>query len=288
MIIVTEETENIFIRALDVGDPKNNDQRCVYLKTSALQDFDQNKTIDFIHDNVDDQSGSIFVCDDNDIFILARGLGAPFVKILETFLLPTPASQPAQFSGLAALFEVRVDRHKILKIVERKLEAKKEQERKKCQEQEKNNHAKNKQAILNQEIPKNLIDSLSQRRTERQETEILVVEDDPFSQKLITNALPDTFNISLAEDGENAIAQYFTKAPDVLFLDIGLPDIDGHDVLAKILEYDPGAFVIMLSGKGDKDNIMKAIENGAKGFVGKPFTREKLFQYIEKSPTFKS
>jgi len=40
----------------------------------------------------------------------------------------------------------------------------------------------------------------------------------------------------------------------------------------------------MFSGKGDRDNIMKAVEMGAKGFVGKPFTREKLFQYIEKSP----
>ena len=40
----------------------------------------------------------------------------------------------------------------------------------------------------------------------------------------------------------------------------------------------------MFSGNGDRDNVLKAIELGAKGFVGKPFTKDKLFQYIEKSP----
>ena len=78
--------------------------------------------------------------------------------------------------------------------------------------------------------------------------------------------------------------QYVTHAPDVLFLDIELPDITGHDVLQKVLEMDPDAFVIMLSGNGNKENIFKAMKTGAKGFVGKPFTKDKLLQYILKCP----
>ena len=77
---------------------------------------------------------------------------------------------------------------------------------------------------------------------------------------------------------------YVNKAPDVLFLDIGLPDINGHEVLEKLFKLDPDAYVVMFSGNGDKENIMKAVELGAKGFVGKPFSQEKLLQYIQKSP----
>ena len=77
---------------------------------------------------------------------------------------------------------------------------------------------------------------------------------------------------------------YVNKAPDVLFLDIGLPDINGHDVLERLFKLDPQAYVVMFSGNGDRENVLKAVELGAKGFVGKPFTQEKLIQYIEKSP----
>ncbi len=283
MIIITENTERTLIETLDINKPQNNDQRCVYLRTSELGPYNLEEITSFIYNNIDDQQGSIFVCEDKDIFILARGLGAPFIKLLENTLLP-PTSQPAHSFKLATLSEVRVARHKILKIVEAKLKIIQTQKKKEQQEQEKNRHAKNRKAVLDQPIAATLIETLTQRRKERETNEILVVEDDPFSRKLILNAFPDTYNVSLAEDGQNAIAQYFIKAPDVLFLDIGLPDIDGHDVLEKVLKHDPQAFIIMLSGKGDKENIMKAIQNGAKGFVGKPFTRDKLFQYIEKSP----
>ena len=85
-------------------------------------------------------------------------------------------------------------------------------------------------------------------------------------------------------DGQGALMGYVNKAPDVLFLDIGLPDIDGHAVLEKIFKLDPDAYVVMFSGNKDRDNVMKAVELGAKGFVGKPFTSEKLLQYIQKSP----
>ena len=77
---------------------------------------------------------------------------------------------------------------------------------------------------------------------------------------------------------------YVNKAPAVRFLDIGLPDIDGHTVLKKVFEIDPDAYVVMFSGNGDKENVMKAVKTGAKGFVGKPFTKDKLYQYIDKSP----
>ncbi len=284
MIIITEETEKKLLQALDTNELENNDRRCLYIKSSELKEFDFDKTITFINDNIDDQRATIFICDDGDIFIIARDVGAAFSKMLERFISPTTLTQPARSFGFVDLFEIRVDRYKILNMVEEKLIIKDKIQARQCQEQVELKAQENRQEILDMPAPEKLIKTLAKRRDDRLDTEILIVEDDLFSQVLVKKSLTGTGNISIAKDGRSAIAQYLNKAPDILFLDIGLPDINGHDVLEKILKYDPQAFVIMLSGKGDKDNIMKAMKSGAKGFVGKPFTRDKLFQYIEKSP----
>jgi len=139
-------------------------------------------------------------------------------------------------------------------------------------------------ASIFESINHDLIQSLQKRRSSRKSLEVMIVEDDPFSQKLVSNILNDHYSVHVTSDGYGALMSYVNFAPDVLFLDIGLPDIDGHEVLEKIFIIDPNAYVVMLSGNGDKENIMKAVTSGAKGFVGKPFTQEKLFQYIEKSP----
>ncbi|PCI55540.1 MAG: hypothetical protein COB36_07940 [Alphaproteobacteria bacterium] len=284
MIVTIEKAEEKFLDVLDVPTIEKEDRRCIHLRTSGLAGFEKNQTINFIHDNIDDQNGGVFVCEDGDFLITARCIGAPFVKILQNFIITHLKPRPAQTFELATLFEVKVDRSKIIKIVEEKLKTKQIKENAEREKQARIQAQKNRKIIIDTPIPDTLVDSLSQRRKDRKETEILVVEDDSFSRALVKKSLAEVGNISIAEDGRTALTQYFKKAPDILFLDIGLPDIDGHDVLAKILEHDPHAFIIMLSGKGDKDNIMKAIQNGAKGFVGKPFTREKLSQYIQKSP----
>lgn len=284
MIVTKENAEERLIHSLHIVTERKEDRRCVHLQISGLAEFNENEIIDFIHENIEDQSADIFICNDNDLFITARGIGSPFINIFKNFMLTHLKLRPAQSFELATLFEVRVDRQKIIKIIENKLSAQKNKDKDQREEQEKIRTEKRRQKIMDMPISNTLVETLPQRRKNRVETEILIVEDDPFSRVLIKKSLEGFGNASIAEDGRMALAQYFKTAPDILFLDIGLPDINGHDVLAKILKHDPHAFIIMLSGKGDKDNIMKTIQNGAKGFVGKPFTREKLAQYIQKSP----
>ena len=95
------------------------------------------------------------------------------------------------------------------------------------------------------------------------------------------------YKVYATQDGQGAVLNYLNKAPDVVFLDIDLPDMSGHDVLSKIFALDPEAYIIMFSGNGDRGNVLKAIERGAKGFVGKPFSQDKLTHYIQKSPFVK-
>ncbi len=76
---------------------------------------------------------------------------------------------------------------------------------------------------------------------------------------------------------------YLLYAPDVVFLDNGLPDASGFDVLKQILLCDPDAFVVIFSSDDYPENITKARNEGAVGFVGKPFRKEQLQEYIHGS-----
>lgn len=118
------------------------------------------------------------------------------------------------------------------------------------------------------------------QRAERKDVHIMLVEDDAFTLQLVTNVLKDYTTIR-AMDGFDAVETYMLNAPDVVFLDIGLPTLSGHEVLAKILAFDPDAFVVMLSGNSYMEDVSKAMKAGAKGFVAKPFPKEKLLNYVD-------
>lgn len=124
------------------------------------------------------------------------------------------------------------------------------------------------------------------RRFERSRNCVLIVEDDPLSVFIAKKAVEPDCMTFVAEDGTNACEAYEKYAPDVVFLDIGLPDISGHEVLQKILVIDPTAYVVMLSANSTRSDIMRAMQIGAKGFIGKPFSKSKLLQYIAQAPTY--
>ncbi len=230
---------------------------------------------------IDDTKARFYICHDGDVFVIARTLTPKHREKISAHLAPTLS--PARNFGLADLFEVKVHWPKLKALAERKLEKLHGIEIEFISPKNENLEKVSRQQTFNS-IDRDLISSLGMRREMRGKTEIMIVEDDIFSQKLVSNALETKYDLSISGDGQGAILTYAKKAPDVLFLDIGLPDIDGHQVLEKIFQMDPKAYVVMFSGNGDQQNIMRAMQLGAKGFVGKPFTQEKLFQYIEKSP----
>lgn len=123
------------------------------------------------------------------------------------------------------------------------------------------------------------------RRSQRSQPHIMIIEDDEFTCKLVENVLQKQYEITALHTTESALLSYVNIAPNILFLDINLPDVTGHDLLRRIIGLDPDAYVVMLSGNSDRENIMQALSLGAKGFIAKPFTRDKIIQYIERCPT---
>lgn len=128
---------------------------------------------------------------------------------------------------------------------------------------------------------------IEQERVGRQYDVVMVVEDDLFSRNIATGALKNKFKVVEVVDGGKAVQEYLSHSPDIVFLDIHLPNKKGYQILEEIMELDPKAYVVMLSADAAKDSVTKCVHNGAKGFVAKPFRGEKLFDYVRKCPTIR-
>ena len=120
-------------------------------------------------------------------------------------------------------------------------------------------------------------------RNVRQPQHVLIVEDDPLTRRLVTGAFKENYALITAQNAQEALACYLLHAPDIVLLDIHLPDADGFSVLRQILASDPDAYVVMFSGNSYLDNVTAALSQGAAGFIAKPFKKERLRHYIEDS-----
>ncbi len=120
-------------------------------------------------------------------------------------------------------------------------------------------------------------------RRSRMPQHILVVEDDAMTRRLVAGAFKEHYAMISAANAQEAVMNYLLHAPDIVFLDIGLPDSSGFDVLRQIMRHDAQAYIVMFSANSYLDNITHALSHGASGFVAKPFKKEKLQHYIRES-----
>lgn len=113
---------------------------------------------------------------------------------------------------------------------------------------------------------------------------ILVVDDAFFMRKMVQTHLNkagyDTF--VEAEDGAQAVAMYQEKKPDLVIMDITMPNMDGIEALRQIKTNDPAAKIVMCSAMGQESMVMEAIKLGALDFIVKPFKQERIVQTVSK------
>lgn len=120
------------------------------------------------------------------------------------------------------------------------------------------------------------------QRPLRKQPSILIVEDQLFSRKLLTGMLESEFKVTAVSHAETGLGAYLSLAPDILFLDIELPDANGHDLAATIRRFDPTAFIVMVTANQYAEDVARARENGAKAYIGKPYSRQKIMEAIHK------
>jgi two-component system KDP operon response regulator KdpE len=109
---------------------------------------------------------------------------------------------------------------------------------------------------------------------------ILVVDDEPQIHRFLTPALTAAgYSPLRAERGEEALRIAASQAPDLILLDLGLPDMDGHEVLRRLREFS-AIPVIILSARDREAEKIAALDNGADDYVEKPFALGELMARI--------
>ncbi len=126
---------------------------------------------------------------------------------------------------------------------------------------------------------------LSDLRCARPEKIILVADDDLYMRLLIKKGCGDGFTVYEIADGKNVLKAYDMYMPNIIFLDTHMPNMNGASILRDILARDPKAYIVVLGGDGPRGNPEPSAQQGIKGFLTKPYTSEKLLDYIRKCPT---
>ena len=113
---------------------------------------------------------------------------------------------------------------------------------------------------------------------------ILISDDAAFMRMMIKDILTKNgYNVvGEAENGAKAVEKYNELKPDLVLMDITLPDMDGIQALKKIKENDSSALVIMCSAMGQQAMVIESIQAGAKDFIVKPFQAERVLEAVKK------
>lgn len=101
---------------------------------------------------------------------------------------------------------------------------------------------------------------------------IYAVEDDEGIGELYQGALEDDYDVEVFPDGKSFLAAFSSHKPDLVILDIMLPDMDGYSILVRIRENDEKLPVIVVSAKGDELSLVKGLNKGADDYIVKPFS----------------
>ncbi len=114
---------------------------------------------------------------------------------------------------------------------------------------------------------------------------VLVVDDAAFMRAMLREALTNSgFQVvAEASNGEEAVARYEESKPDVVTMDITMPQMDGVQAVREILRRDPSARVVMVSAMGQQALVVEAIQAGARDFVVKPFDQARLVEAIRRA-----
>ena len=116
------------------------------------------------------------------------------------------------------------------------------------------------------------------------EKNILICDDAAFMRMMIKDILTKNgYNIvGEAENGAKAVEKYAELKPDLVLMDITMPEMDGIEALKKIKAADANASIIMCSAMGQQAMVIESIQSGAKDFIVKPFQADRVLEAVQK------
>ena len=116
------------------------------------------------------------------------------------------------------------------------------------------------------------------------EVQVLVVDDSAFMRKMVSDIVsrhPRMAVAGTARNGREGLAKVLALKPDVVTLDVEMPDMDGLDVIKRFKREKPDTEVMVITGYSSVPSAVEAIKGGAKDYLAKPFTEEEFMERIE-------
>jgi len=113
---------------------------------------------------------------------------------------------------------------------------------------------------------------------------VLIVDDALFMRSMIRDILTNTGRFEVvgeAANGREAVKKYRELKPGLVTMDIVMPELDGIEATREILKTDPQAVIVMCSALGQEALVIESIAAGARDFIVKPFTPEKVIRVVE-------
>ncbi|MEG0132535.1 MAG: response regulator [Clostridium sp.] len=113
---------------------------------------------------------------------------------------------------------------------------------------------------------------------------VLIVDDATFMRMMVKDILEKNGYevVGEAANGLKAIELYKSEKPDIVTMDITMPEMDGIEAVKQIKAFDPSAKIVMCSAMGQQSMVMDAIRAGAKDFIVKPFQADRVLEAIKK------
>jgi two-component system chemotaxis response regulator CheY len=112
---------------------------------------------------------------------------------------------------------------------------------------------------------------------------VLIVDDAAFMRSMIAQILQKSGDfevVGYATTGAEALERYRELEPHLVTMDIIMPEMDGIDATRAIIEHDPDAVIVMCSALGQEALVIESLAAGARDFIVKPFTAEKVLQMV--------
>lgn len=213
----------------------------------------------------------VIYCEDDDLLFMSRTLPVDDLYALAHMFIVTAPAEGGKSSEVA-LYDMYHDWRSVKALLLAKVDDACMPAMEACQ------HSFGEVASLSE-----MFHEAKKTRLARQPLHVMVVEDDALTRGIVSSAFKENYALITAVNAQEAIENYMRYAPEIVFLDIGLPDASGLAVLHQIMASDKDAYVVMFSGNNYLENVATALSQGASGFIAKPFKPEKMRRYIQES-----
>ncbi|QSO47031.1 response regulator [Alicyclobacillus mengziensis] len=113
---------------------------------------------------------------------------------------------------------------------------------------------------------------------------VMIVDDAAFMRMMLRNTLEEGGHIVIGEaaNGREAVERFTELHPDLITMDITMPEMDGIEAVRAIMGRHPQARILMCSAMGQQQMVLDAIQAGAKGFIVKPFNKQKVLEEVQR------